>query len=180
MDATRKLDAAALVALVSVFFGWFLIDTLAVTLGSLRHGVRFYDFADVIADPSRMFFGMQATARTYFFGALCLLCLLLPFTVYVRGERWLWLAHGAPLLLMLIAALALYLRNSGEFFGAPGEASGVSANLVRLANGLAHRGSAVIAKHVAVSTGGYAAFLGCLVLAVSGVRGYRRQGVNAP
>jgi hypothetical protein len=180
MDANRKLDAAAIVALVSIFFAWFLIDTLAVTLGSLRHGVRFFDFADVIADPSRMFFGRQATARTYLFGALCLACLLAPLTVYLRSARWLWFAHGAPLLLMLICALVLYARNSGELFVVRGEASGVSANLVRMANGLVHRGSGVVARHVAVSSGGYAAFLGCVVLALSGVRGYRRQGSNAP
>ena len=179
MDANRRLDAAAIVALVSIFFGWFLIDTLAVTLGSLRHGVRFYELADVIADPSRMFFGTQATARTYLFGALCLLCLLLPCTVCLRGARWLWFAHGAPLLLMLICALVLYWRNSGEFFVAPGDPSGMSANLARLANSLAHRGSGIVAKHVAVSSGGYAAFLGGVVLAWSGVRGFRRQGVNA-
>jgi hypothetical protein len=179
MEANRKLDAAAMVALVSVFFGWFLIDTLAVTLGSLRHGVRFYDFAAVIADPSRMFFAMQATARTYLFGALCVLCLLLPFAVYLRGARWLWIAHGAPLLLMATCALVLYSRTSGELFVAPGDPSGVSANLARLANGLVHRSSGVLAKHVSLSSGAYAAFFGCVVLALSGVRGYRRQGLNA-
>jgi hypothetical protein len=179
MEVNRKLDAAAMVALVSIFFGWFLIDTLAVTLGSLRHGVRFYDFSAVIADPTRMFFGTQTTVPTYLFGALCVLCLLLPFCVYLRRERWLWFAHAAPLLLMVICALVLYSRTSGELLASSADSSGVSANLVRLANGLVHRGSGMVAKHVAVSSGGYAAFLGCVVLALSGVRGYRRQGLNA-
>ena len=118
MDANRKLDAAAIVALVSIFFGWFLIDTLVVTFGSLRHGVRFYDFAAVIADPSRMFFGMQATARTHVFGALCLVCLLLPVArcICVKSARWLWFAHCAPLLLMLICGLVSVLAKFRQIF----------------------------------------------------------------
>jgi hypothetical protein len=175
----RKLDTASLIPLFSIFLGWFFLNTLAVTLGSLQHGVRFFDLPAVIADPTRMFFAIERTARTYLFGALCLFCLLLPFAVALCRERWTWFAYCAPLALMLICGTWLYERSSGEFFAMPADAASVSGNLIRFANGLVHRGSGVVARHVTVGVGGYLAFAGSVLLAVMGVRGYRRQNLNA-
>jgi hypothetical protein len=179
MLAHRKLDTASLITLFSIFLGWFFIDTLVVTLGSLQHGVRFFDLPVVIADPTRMFFAIEKTARTYLFVALCLFSLLLPFAVVLRRERWIWVAYGAPLALMLICGSLLYARSSGEFFAIPTDTASVSGNLIRFANGLVHRGSGVVARHVTVGVGGYLAFAGCVLLAALGLRGYRRQDLNA-
>jgi hypothetical protein len=175
----RKLDTASLIALFSIFLGWFFIETLAVTLGTLVHGVRFFDLPAVIADPTRMFFAIETTARTYLFGALCLFCLLLPFVVVLRRERWTWFTYCAPLALMLICSTLLYARSSGEFFTVPADTASVSSNLIRFANGLVHRGSGVVARHVTVGVGGYLAFTGSVLLAAMGVRGYRKQNLNA-
>jgi hypothetical protein len=179
MLADRKLDAAALIALVSIAFSWFFIDTLTVTLGSLRHGVGFLDLPAVIADPSRMFFGVDRTARTYLFAAVCLMCLLAPLVVYLRPERWTWLLFFAPLALLLVCGALLYSRTSGEFFTTPSDTASVSSNLIRFANGLVHRGGGVVAKHISLGVGGYTAFIGSVVLALSGIRGYRKQRLHA-
>jgi hypothetical protein len=63
LKAVGQIDLTGKIAMVCVFFGWFLVDTLVVTLGSLQHGARFFDMSAVIADPSRMFFGVQGSAR---------------------------------------------------------------------------------------------------------------------
>jgi hypothetical protein len=175
----RQLDTTSLITLFSIFLGWFFIDTLAVTLGSLVHGVRFFDLPAVIADPTRMFFAIERTARTYLFGALCLFCLLLPFAVVLRRERWTWFTYCAPLALMLICGALLYARSSGEFLAVPADTASVSSNLIRFANGLVHRGSGVVARHVTVGVGGYLAFAGSVLLAAMGVRGYRKHRSNA-
>jgi hypothetical protein len=179
MPMNRQLDAAGLIALVCIFWSWFFVDTFTVTLGSLQHGVRFYDVPALIADPTRMFFGTAATFRTFLFGAVCIGCLLLPLGVYWRGERWIWFAFCAPLTLMLVCGLLLYSRTAGEFFATPTNAAGVSGNLIHFANGLVHRGSDAVARHVNIGVGGYAAFAASLVLTISGVRGFKRQAVSA-
>jgi hypothetical protein len=63
------IDGASLAAMLAIFVGWFFAETLAVTLGSLQHGVRFFDTSSAIADPSRIFFAADlfaapADART--------------------------------------------------------------------------------------------------------------------
>jgi len=179
MPGDRKIDPAGLVALFCIFSSWFFIDTFTVTLGSLQHGVRFYDVPAVIADPTRMFFGTATTFRTLMFGALCVCCLLLPLAVYWRGERWIWFTLCAPLILMLVCGLVLYSRTSGEFFATPTDAASASGNLIRFANGLVHRGGGAVARHVSIGVGGYAAFVASLVLAISGVRGFKQRAVNA-
>jgi hypothetical protein len=179
MPMNRKLDAAGLIALLCITWSWFFIDTFTVTLGSLQHGVRFYDVPALIADPTRMFFGTATTYRTFLFGALCVCSLLLPLAVYRRGERWIWFVFCAPLILMLVCGLLLYSRTSGEFFATPTNAAGVSGNLIQFANGLVHRGSTAVARHVTIGVGGYAAFAGSVVLTMSGVRGFKKQAVSA-
>jgi hypothetical protein len=175
----RKVDSAGLVALFSIFLSWFFFDTLTVTLGSLQHGVRFYEVAAVIGDPTRMFFGSATPFRSFLFGALCIFCLLLPLSLYWRGERWAWFTLCAPLMLMLVCGLLLYSRTSGEFFATPSNAAGVSGNLIHFANGLVHRGSGAVARHVNIGVGGYAAFVASLVLAISGVREFKKQAASA-
>jgi hypothetical protein len=149
MPIDRKLDTASLIALFCIFLSWFFIDTFTVTLGSLQHGVRFYDLPAVIADPTRLFFGIAATLRTFLFGVL-----------------------------RLCGAL-LYYRTSGEFFAMTAEPASMAGNLIHFANGLVHRGSGAVARHVSIGVGGYLGFAAALLLAVSGVRGFRRPTSHA-
>jgi len=174
MPIDRKLDAVSLIALFIIFLSWFFIDTFTVTLGSLKHSVRFYDLPAVIADPTRMFFGTAATLRTFLFGALCVVCLLLPLAVYRRHERWIWLALFGPLGLTLVCGALLYYRTSGEFFAMVAEPASMAGNLIHFANGVVHRGSGAVARHVSIGVGGYLGFVAAVWLAILGARGFRR------
>ena len=174
LKAAAQIELASKIALVCVFFGWFLVDTLVVTLGSLQHGVRFFDISAVIADPSRMFFGLQGSAHRVFFIPLCLVCITAPLLPHFsRNSRVLWLTYIAPLTLMLICGALLVVRTSGEFIAAPSNAGRVAGNLVQFANDLVHHGSDLVARHVSIGIGGYLALAAGIVLALRGVRRFR-------
>ena len=46
------------IALILTGVSWFVLDTLRVEWGLIRQGVHFYDMADVIAHPGRVFNGL--------------------------------------------------------------------------------------------------------------------------
>jgi hypothetical protein len=171
--AMGELETATKFALLCIFLGWFMIDTLIVTLGSLQHGVRFFDISAVIADPTRLFFGIQAPFQRIVFGLVCILCLGAPALPYLRRERVAWLGYLAPLILMLICGVLLYSRTSSEFFGTPSDASGLGGDLIRLTNKFARQGTGLVARHISIGVGGYLAFVASVVLALRGLRHYR-------
>ena len=171
--AAAELDTPSKFAILCIFFGWFLIDTLVVTLGSLQHGVRFFDISALIADPTRLFFGVQGSSQRIFFSLLCVFCLLAPLLPHLRRGRVNWLGYLAPLLLMLICGVLLYSRTSGEFFAARSDAGQAAGSLIRFANGLVHQGTGLVAKHVSVAVGGYLALIASMVLALRGARRFR-------
>ncbi len=173
IQATDQLETASKLALLCVFIGWFMTDTLIVTLGSLQHGVRFFDMSAMIADPTRLFFGIQGPFQRIIFGLVCILCLSAPVLPYMRRERVAWLAYLAPLVLMLICGVLLYSRTSSEFFGTPSDASGVGSDLIRFANKFARQGTGLVARHISIGVGGYLAFVASVVLALRGLRHYR-------
>jgi hypothetical protein len=178
--AAAQIELASKVAIVCVVFGWFLVDTLVVTLGSLQHGVRFYDISAVIADPSRMFFALQGSLHRTFFIPLCMACILAPLLPHFRSVRVLWLSYVAPLALMVICAVLLYSRTSGEFIAAPGNAGRVGGNLIQFANDLVHHGGDLVARHVSIGVGGYLALVAAIVLALRGVRRFRNPPAVPP
>jgi hypothetical protein len=174
LQAVAQIGPSSKVAIACVFFGWFLVDTLVVTLGSLQHGVRFFDMSAVIADPSRMFFGLQGSLHRMFFIPLCVICLFAPLLPHVRRIRVLWLSYAAPLALMVTCGVLLFSRTSGEFIAAPSNAGRVGGNLIQFANDLVHRGGDLVARHVSIGVGGYLALAASIVLALQGVRRLRR------
>jgi hypothetical protein len=121
-EAAGQIDLSSKIAIACVFFGWFLLDTLVVILGSLQHGVRFFDISEVIANPSRMFFGLQGSLHRMFFIPLCVVCLYAPVLPHLRRIRLLWLSYAAPLALMVICGALLFSRTSREFIAAPSNA----------------------------------------------------------
>jgi hypothetical protein len=173
--AARGIDGVSLWALLAIFIGWFFVDTLAVTLGSLRHGVRFFDMSAAIADPTRIFFGVDTSFQRILFGSLCLICLLAPLLPHWRAARHAWLAYLVPLGLMVICGVLLYSKTSGEFFPAPADASTLGGSVIRFANNLVRQSTGLVSKHVSVGVGGYLAFAGSLVLAAQGIRHSRRH-----
>jgi len=176
--AVLALETSSKLAIVCCFFGWFLMSTLTVSLGSLQHGVRFYDLAAVIGDPTRLFFGVDSTFQRVAFGFLCLLGLLAPLAPHLVKTRAAWLAYLAPLVLMVLVAVLLYSKNSGEFFPTTNDGQLVSDSLMRLANTLVRRTAAVVSHHVAVGAGAYLALIGSIVLGLQGVRRFRQ--LHAP
>jgi hypothetical protein len=173
--AARQIDGVSLWALLAIFIGWFFVDTLAVTLGSLRHGVRFFDISSAIADPTRIFFGVDGSFQRIFFGFICLLCLLAALLPHWRTTRWAWLTYLAPLALMVICGVLLYSKTSGEFFSAPADANTLGGSVIRFANSLVRQSTGLVSKHVSIGVGGYLAFAGSLVLAAQGMRHLRRH-----
>ena len=168
--AARQIELADKIAILCVFLGWFLLNTLVVTLGSLQHGVRFYDISAAIADPSRLFFGLHGSAHRILFGLLCVACLLAPVLPHFRRGRFLWIAYVVPLVLMATSGIWLYVRASGEFIAVPSGAIQTGENLVQLANDLVHHGSTLVARHVAIGAGGYLAAIASVVLGLRGSR----------
>jgi hypothetical protein len=173
IQATGQLETAGKFAILVIFIGWFMTDTLVVTLGSLQHGVRFFDMSAVIADPTRLFFGTQGGFQRFVFGLVCILCLAAPVLPFLRRERAAWLGFLAPLILMLICAVILYSRTSSEFFGTPSDASAAGNDLIRFANKFARQDTGLVTRHISIGAGGYLAFVASLVLALRGMRHYR-------
>jgi hypothetical protein len=171
--AVAALEGSSRLAIVCVLFGWFFMNTLVVTLGSLQHGVRFFDMSSVIADPSRLFFDVDTPFHRICFCLTCLLSLSAPLAPHLVKKRAAWLGYLAPLALILVCGALLYSRSSGDFFAAPTAAKSVSSNFIRFANDLVHHGSGLVSRHISVGAGGYVALIGSLVLAVRGIRGLR-------
>lgn len=63
VNAAIQMDGISRLAILAIFIGWFFLDTLLVTLGSLRRGVRFFDISSAIADRTRIFFGADDSVQ---------------------------------------------------------------------------------------------------------------------
>jgi hypothetical protein len=176
--AAAQLETASKFAILCIFFGWFLVDTFVVTLGSLQHGVRFFDVSAVIADPRRLFFGIQGSLHRILFGLVCILCLLAPLLPHLRRARANWLAYLAPLILMVLCGALLYSRTSSELFAASGDAGRAGGNWIRLANDLVRHGSGLVTRHISVGVGGYLALIASMVLALRGARYFRNASLG--
>jgi hypothetical protein len=171
--AASHVEVASKIAIACILLSWFFLDTLVVTLGSLQHGVRFFDLSAVIADPSRMFFGFNGWAHRAAFGVLCLVCLGAPILPHLRSGRGLWLAYAAPLVLMGFCAALLFWRTSGQFVAAPSDANQMAGTVVEYATDLVRHSSTAMTRHVSIGTGGYLGLVASLVLALRGARQFR-------
>ncbi len=176
LRAAAQLDTSSRWAIGCILVGWFFIDTLVVSLGSLQHGVRFFDISAVIADPTRMFFGVDTSIQRVVFGLICLACLLAPLAAHISSNRFAWIGYLAPLVLIVVCGALLYSKASSDFLSTPNDANSVSGDLIRFANHLLRQGSGLASKHVSVGAGGYVALIGSLVLAAQGIRRFYRDG----
>jgi hypothetical protein len=172
-EAVGALEATSKLAVVCVFFGWFCMNTLVVSLGSLQHGVRFFDMSALIADPTRLFFDGDTPVHRFLFGLSCLASLAVTVLPHLVKARHAWLAYLAPLLLMVGTMLTLYWRTSGQLFAPPDDPKSMTAGIINFANDLVHRGADIVSRHVSVGAGTYLALIGAVVLFVQGVRRYR-------
>ena len=153
--ALTTLEMSSLSAVGGILIGWFFIDYLVVSLGSLHHGVRFFDMWAMIADPARLFLGVDSSLQRLLFGCICIACLAASLAAppLIRN-RLAWLAYLAPLALIVFCAALLYLRTSAEFF----------------ADDVARHGGGLSAQHLSPGAGGYLALIGSLFLGIQGIR----------
>jgi hypothetical protein len=170
LTAAGELDGLSKFGIICIFFAWFFIDTLVVSVGSVKHGVRFFDASAVIADPTRMFFSIDTSFGVIVFALVCCLCLMGPLAPHIWRNRLAWLAYLLPLILIVVCGLLLYSKTSGEIVATPGDASGLRGSVMTFANKILQRGSDLVSRHVAVGAGGYVALLGSLVLGYQGMR----------
>jgi hypothetical protein len=172
--AFAQMDSFAKLALLCVLGGWFFMDTLVVRLGSLQDDVRFFDMWAVIADPARLFFGVDSPIQRICFGLICLVCLAAPLVSHTLKWRFAWIGYWAPFVLMVVCVLLLRSRASAEFLASSSDPRLVSGSFIRFADELARQGG-LVSRHITVAAGGYIALIGSAVLAVSGTHRFRRR-----
>jgi hypothetical protein len=175
LRAVGRLDPLTWLALVCIIAGWFFLDTLVVSAGPWRRAVHFYELAAIIANPMRLFLGIDRAQlpAVIAFTLLCLGALCLPLAPFLSRIREAWLAYLVPLALMLICGAWLYARTSGDFFNTAADSGSLTSDVVRFANDLFHRASQPVARRVSIGAGSYVALIGCLFLTWYGIRRYR-------
>jgi hypothetical protein len=163
---TRDL---ALPAQGLIFIGWFVLDALKTTLGSVGFEFHFYEMAAIIANPVRLEIGIGDGAGiiTIPFSILCLALVIAPTFV---PNRYATAARFAPLALMLVCGGILYHIAQQDFFIAPRNASDITNSLVQLANSITGHIGDLVARHIGVGIGSWVASAGALLLAYTAVR----------
>jgi hypothetical protein len=175
LRAVSRLDPLTWLALICIVAGWFFLDTLVVSAGPWRRTVHFYELAAIIANPMRLFFGIDHSQlpAVIAFTVLCLGVLCLPLAPFLSRVREAWLAYLVPLALMLICGAWLYARTRGDFFNTAADTDTLTSHVVRFANDLFHRAGQPVARRVSIGAGSYVALIGCLFLTGYGIRRYR-------
>jgi hypothetical protein len=159
----------ALLAQALIFIGWFTLDTLRTSLGSLGFDFHFYDMAAIIASPRRLEFGVGDSADiiTIPFAILCFALVLAPAFV---PSRFITAARLAPLLLMLACGAFLYHIAQQDLFIAARNADDVTTSIVQLANAITRRGGDLLTRHIGIGAGSWIAGAGALLLAYTAIR----------
>jgi hypothetical protein len=172
-------DNTTWVAIACVLGGWFGMSTLVATFGPLQHAVRFYELPAAIKDPRWLLSGVgpAPSLSSIVFGIVCLIVIaapLLPRLGYSYSRAHIrWLTSSAPLLLMLLCGITLYVKSSSVHIEA--ESMGrLGGYVARWANGAIGWTGDVVARHIAVGAGGYLSFIASGFLAVKGITDRRR------
>jgi hypothetical protein len=159
-------------SLAAVLVGWFPCDTLTTTVGALQLHFHFFDLASVIARPARIVAGVnRGDALTIPFGLLCTAALAATLAAAFSTHRIARLGPCAPLALMLVTGVALYLVTSGDTFTTAPDAGRVTAALTHFGNLLVNRASNVVASRISVGLGVWLSVPGALYLAFGAARG---------
>ena len=173
-SSMRRVDPLVLIAVAAIFLGWFVLDTLVIRIGPVRHTVKFYELLAVIIDPSRVLTGLDS-GHLFSSTAFGLVCATLVLACHVRSlppRRLRPMLVCAPLLLMLLTAFLLFVRLPGDLFADPGRGAPILSDLVRLANDVFNRGAAAITR-ASTGAGLWISGTACVLLAW---KGYREMG----
>jgi len=176
LPATRRPDWTVLVAAVLVGCSWFLMNSLTTDLGFLQIQFRFYNVLTLMHAPRVILTGAGgngAHSDAMLFGTVCLLALLTALAPLVSQRRIAWLGCVAPLALMAIVGVVLYLKLSQEMFTDSGSYGDTGSEIIHFANSLADRVGSAVTRQVHVGAGGYLALAATIVLAVKGLIGFQ-------
>ncbi len=169
-----RVDPATWLALFAIAMGWFWMATLVGTFGPVRQIMHFYDFPAVLRDPTWLVHGIRPApgVEVLAFGSLSVLVLLAPLGAHRLNTRNAWLLYAAPLALMLLSGIALYVKTSQPFFAVSSGAGSLGAFFAQVTNGIVGRVSDTISRHITVGAGGYLAFVAAGYLTWKAARGY--------
>ena len=173
---TTRIDGATGIAVACLVIGWFGLNTLVATFGPIQHIAHFYDLPVIMKDPRRLLTGvgdLDILVRMVF-GLVCVAVALAPFAAQLAKVRTPSLFSSAPLLLMLVCGIVLYVRSSTAHIEAPESMGRIGALVSRWANGAMSWSGDVVARHIALGAGGYVSFAASIYLAVKGAMPPRR------
>ena len=174
-SSEHRVNPLVLSAVAGIFMGWFVLDTLVIQIGPVRHTLRFFEMLAAILDPAHVLMGLDSghTGSSIVFGLVCATLLLACLARSLPPQRLGPMVLSAPLALMLFSAVLLYARMPGDLFANPGSSTPLVSDLVRLANDVFNRGAAAITR-VSAGAGLWLAALSSVVLAWLGFRESRR------
>jgi hypothetical protein len=172
-------DWPVIAALFIAFVGWFLVDVVSVSAGSLHQGFRFYELPALIGQPSRIVTIGHPQASSIAFGLLCFAMLSALLTSEVGSPAWRrripLVSFVAPLALMLLCAALLWYRASRDTVAVAEGATEFQQAFANLANVLAAHASTVVVRHLRVGYGAWLSILSTLYLAYHGLRPWIRR-----
>src|SRR5262245_60565262 len=131
-----RIDKTTWGALACLLLAWFSLNTLVVDIGRMSQGLRFYELWPVIEQPSRAITGVDrghGLAKTAL-ALFAVVAALLVFLPVLWKHRLAWLAHLAPLLLLLVCFAALYVKTSAAYFDVTPGAGAIRSRTFGLLN----------------------------------------------
>lgn len=168
---TTKIDGITWVAVACLALGWFWLNTLVATFGPIQHTVHFYDLPLVMRDPRWLLTGVTDAYPLIrmMFGLVCLVVITVPLLPRLGFPHVPYLLSSAPLLLMLLCGIVLYVKSSTAQIEATGALGPIGGYVAKWVNGTTRWTGDVVARHIAIGAGGYLSFAASGVLAVRGV-----------
>jgi hypothetical protein len=179
---TTKIDGITWIAVACLVLGWFWLDTLAATFGPIRHTVHFYDLPVVMRDPRWLLTGLSDAYPLIrvVFGLVCLVVITAPLLPRLGFPHVPYLLSSAPLLLMLLCGIVLYVKSSTTQIEATDSLGRIGGYIAKWANGATQWTGDVVARHIAIGAGGYLSFAASGFLAVRGVLKPRQPAKAIP
>jgi hypothetical protein len=168
---TTKIDGITWVAVACLVLGWFVLNTLSATFGPIQHTVHFYDLWIVMRDPRWLLTGVTDAypLTRVVFGLVCLIVITAPFLPRLGFPNVPYLLSSAPLLLMLLCGIVLYVKSSTTQIESTESLGRIGGYIAKWTNGAVNWSGDVVARHIAIGAGGYLSFVASIYLAVRGV-----------
>ena len=174
MNNLQRIDRTTWLALGGVAAGWFAMNMFVASFGPAVHAIHFYEMPAAVRDPLWLLWGSgEVRLSSIAFALVCLMVIAAPTLPYLGYRQVPWLLSSAPLLLMVLCSIVLYVKASSARIEAPQSMGAVGGFVARLANSAASWSGDVVARHVAIGAGCYLSFLASAVLAVRGITARR-------